>query len=457
MVSENCLRSEREMGIKSMSSLPNCRIRTLPLTVLTLLALICLSGSALSQDKPVWRFSILASIDDAFVEQFGGMEKCDSLIRFQLDSVNHMFNDPGVFDGIFDFYLDSLQSFSQNGLVQAQTPHPDQDYHIVYDFDKKTLSNWVYPPYNAVLFRTYSTEKIPFPFFTPGHILLTHELAHSRGAVDLYGLEVAGMFNEVNGISFTMPGGYMSDLMSQVWTEYTTRVINRNGGDILSLDRFNLAIFPERMYIRVVDSSENPIPDAEVSIYGHPWYGQALSEDLRAIGVTDSDGCYVLREEVFIGLGIEDKCPNILCIKFPTLLVKAEHDGNVKYLWLPFTEPQVHALRGDPSPFIATITMSSGRGGSVGPALVPDDFTLDQNFPNPFNSRTSICVTLPAQGRLRLEISNILGQTEAVLYDGSAPEGESCYTWDGDASSGVYLCRATYGNFTHAVKMLLLK
>lgn len=99
----------------------------------------------------------MASIDTAFVTQFGGLENCDELIRHQLDSVNHIYNDPGVFDGEFEFYLDSLQPFSQNGLTQAHEPHPNQDYHLVYDFDHRTLFSWLYPPDNAVIYQTPST------------------------------------------------------------------------------------------------------------------------------------------------------------------------------------------------------------------------------------------------------------------------------------------------------------
>lgn len=420
---------------------------------LTLAGLALLVAATHAQDKPLWRFSVLASIDEAFVEQFGGLQNCDSLIRHQLDSVNHIYNDPGVFDGVFEFYLDSLQAFSQSGLTQAHMPHPDQDYHLVYYFDNMTLFNWLYPPYNAVLYRTYSTSVVPFPFFTPGHLVLAHELAHSRGAVDLYGLEVSAPFNEVNGTGFTMPGSYMSDLMSQVWSEHTILVINRNGGDVLSAARFRLAIFPDRIIIRGVDNHQQPIPDANVRVYGHTWYNMALTDNLLAEGTTDELGEYVLRGDLFIGFDSTGFCPNTLCIGFPTLLVKIQLDGNVSYLWLPFTEPQIYKLEGEPGPFVKTIELPAGQSG---PSL-PEDFTLDQNFPNPFNSRTSICVTLPLQGRLRLEVSNVLGQTEAVLYDGSAPEGTSCYEWEGDASSGVYFCRATYGRANHAVKMLLLK
>ena len=256
--------------------------------VLTGLAAFTVSASA--GNKPTWRFSILALIDSVFIEQFGGLSTCDSLIRNQLDSVNHIYNDPFVFDGHFEFYLDSLQPFTQNGLIQAHETHPNQDYHVVYDFDDRTLLTWLYPPDNAVLYRTFSTAVVPFPFTTRGNLVLAHERAHSRGAVDLYGLEVRGLFNEVNGTSFRMPGSIMSDPVTGLWSEHTVCIINRNGDGVLPLSGFRLAVFPSQMEIRVVDRSQTPIAGAAVTAYGHTWYDMALSNKALAAGTTSARG-----------------------------------------------------------------------------------------------------------------------------------------------------------------------
>lgn len=418
--------------------------------VLTGLATLAVSTSA--RNKPTWRFSVLASIDSVFVEQFGGLSACDSLIRNQLDSVNHIYNDPAVFDGHFEFYLDSLQPFTQNGLIQAHEPHPDQDYHVVYDFDDRTLLTWLYPPDNAVLYRTFSTTVVPFPFTGHGDLVLAHELAHSRGAVDLYGLEVSGLFNEVNGKSFWMPGSIMSDLVTGEWSDHTVRVINRNGDGVLPLGGFRLAVFPSQMGIRVVDRSQTPLAGAAVAVYGHTWYDMALSDKALAAGTTGAQGYYALTGDIYIGSDQSGFCPNQLCLKYSTLLVEVKFDRYREYLWLPFTEPQLHVLRGETGAYVRTVEVPTGDAPAV-----PEFFTLVQNYPNPFNAHTSVCVSLEQSGHLRLEITNLLGRTEAVLHDAPLPDGTTCFEWDGEASSGLYLCRATAGGVTKAIKMLLVK
>ena len=50
--------------------------------------------------------------------------------------------------------------------------------------------------------------------------------------------------------------------------------------------------------------------------------------------------------------------------------------------------------------------------------LVPDQYKLDQNTPNPFNPITSIRISLPEQAIVTIKIFNILGKEIAVSSDG---------------------------------------
>jgi hypothetical protein len=49
--------------------------------------------------------------------------------------------------------------------------------------------------------------------------------------------------------------------------------------------------------------------------------------------------------------------------------------------------------------------------------LEPEAFQLQQNFPNPFNGRTTIPFELPEQVPVRLVVYNALGQVARVLVD----------------------------------------
>ena len=93
----------------------------------------------------------------------------------------------------------------------------------------------------------------------------------------------------------------------------------------------------------------------------------------------------------------------------------------------------------------------------------PRAFALDPNYPNPFNSSTTIRYRLAEPGRVRLEIFDVQGQKVKTLADGYAGLGVYQVEWDGaDASgkpvaTGVYLARLQKGSISLVHKMLLLK
>jgi hypothetical protein len=95
---------------------------------------------------------------------------------------------------------------------------------------------------------------------------------------------------------------------------------------------------------------------------------------------------------------------------------------------------------------------------SIGPWDVPTAFTLDQNYPNPFNGMTIIQYTLPADGRARIAVTDLLGREVAVIADGEHVAGMHQRAWDASAqTSGVYLCRMTSGSFSQTRKLLLVR
>ncbi len=95
--------------------------------------------------------------------------------------------------------------------------------------------------------------------------------------------------------------------------------------------------------------------------------------------------------------------------------------------------------------------------------ILPTEYALAQNQPNPFNPSTDIIFSLPAAGQARLAVYNMLGQEVAVLADATYPAGVHRVVWTGcDAAgapvaSGVYLYRLTAGDFAATKKMVLMK
>jgi hypothetical protein len=95
--------------------------------------------------------------------------------------------------------------------------------------------------------------------------------------------------------------------------------------------------------------------------------------------------------------------------------------------------------------------------------MVPKDYMLAQNHPNPFNPSTEIMFGLPKAGFVTLKIYNILGQELTTLINRSMSAGIYRVIWNGTdrsgraVSSGVYFYRMQSGDFSQTKEMLLLK
>ena len=90
--------------------------------------------------------------------------------------------------------------------------------------------------------------------------------------------------------------------------------------------------------------------------------------------------------------------------------------------------------------------------------LIPESFSLSQNFPNPFNPVTEILYGLPKQTKVTLEVYNSLGQKVSILVDETQPAGLQTARWDASAlPNGIYFYQLKAGEFAQTKKMLFLK
>jgi len=89
---------------------------------------------------------------------------------------------------------------------------------------------------------------------------------------------------------------------------------------------------------------------------------------------------------------------------------------------------------------------------------IPIQYSLDQNFPNPFNPTTNITFSLPSTVHTRLEVLNVLGQPVYMLVNQTMGRGTHTVSFDGGSlSSGIYLYRLTTPEFTQTRVMSLVK
>jgi hypothetical protein len=86
------------------------------------------------------------------------------------------------------------------------------------------------------------------------------------------------------------------------------------------------------------------------------------------------------------------------------------------------------------------------------------DYSLLDNYPNPFNSTTIIRYAIPCRSHVRLEVFNLLGQRVEKLLDTRQQPGQHSVTWDASRfASGIYFYRLTAGEKVITKRMILLK
>jgi hypothetical protein len=103
-------------------------------------------------------------------------------------------------------------------------------------------------------------------------------------------------------------------------------------------------------------------------------------------------------------------------------------------------------------------------------ATIPRDFTLLQNYPNPFDETTTIRFALTpslSQGergaasggliRVRLHVIDVFGRVVATLVDGALDAGEHSVVFDAQTlSSGVYVYRLQAGGNVQQRNMVVV-
>lgn len=122
--------------------------------------------------------------------------------------------------------------------------------------------------------------------------------------------------------------------------------------------------------------------------------------------------------------------------------------------------PRPHTIDGlvdigaDESPYLKVVVESIELLAGV----LPGDFSLSQNSPNPFNPGTTIEFTIAKAGWVTLKIYNVLGEAVSELVEENLSTGSYKYSWDASGlPSGVYFYRLETNAFQQTRKLLLLK
>jgi hypothetical protein len=109
------------------------------------------------------------------------------------------------------------------------------------------------------------------------------------------------------------------------------------------------------------------------------------------------------------------------------------------------------------------VSVSDNRGALLDArtaldAPLPAEFSVSQNFPNPFNAKTSLSFALPTPAITNINIYNVAGQLVESMDLGQMNAGHHSVIWDAsDVASGIYFYKVSAGDNNETMKMTLLK
>ncbi len=142
------------------------------------------------------------------------------------------------------------------------------------------------------------------------------------------------------------------------------------------------------------------------------------------------------------------------------------YDRTISYLFLTMNGTQISVDAADTSSPntgvipVSNITFINAGITDVRQAnnTIPENFKLEQNFPNPFNPTTTISYSIPSSQKVILKVYDELGREVTTLVNNDQSAGN--YSADFNAAglaSGIYFYRLQAGDFVQMKKMILMK
>jgi len=95
--------------------------------------------------------------------------------------------------------------------------------------------------------------------------------------------------------------------------------------------------------------------------------------------------------------------------------------------------------------------------------IAPEEYSLSDAYPNPFNPTTTLSFSVPTEGVMSLNIYDMTGRLVSTLVDGNLKQGYHSITWNGmdsnghAVSSGMYIYSLKGEGVSITKKMVMMK
>lgn len=242
-------------------------------------------------------------------------------------------------------------------------------------------------------------------------------------------LGVRGSYAAVQRARLSETPFEVTDIEMETAEEAFANVVMYAGASFPARDAVDARILQEAA-TGTVNYGANGIIDSQTEVGGYPYLGS-----YEAPLDSDNDG---MPDEWEVSNNLD---PNLT------------EDGN--YL----TEDGYTMLE----KYLNSLVTGEITGVKDNPSVLPGDFNIVGNYPNPFNSSTLISYVLPEAGNVDVKIYSTTGEMVKNLYTGFNPAGRNTIEWNSLTSnykpvtSGVYVVVVKYQGKQKTHKLLLLK
>lgn len=294
---------------------------------------------------PGWKFRCKVMAEKETVRVFGGRIEFMKKVDKMLADASRCFQVPGINDAgnnQLHFFMTEMVEFEGMSKTYMYDTSAEQDM----SFDLRLVVN-AYPKPGDV-----SGGWLPAPRITVGHDYfglfegyaidaLVHELAHSRGAIDLYGLQVTESANNpVNGQLYLAGRGMMTYPYSEtIWQEHTKLMINASADRRIGIHHY--VFLPDGYKVKVVDKQGATVTDCLLRFYPVYPYSYRVTETPLYEGSPSVTGFFNFPQNPFIAKGSQDPNNNVY-----NYLVEVTYQGRKTYTWMPIHHAQIAGLKG---------------------------------------------------------------------------------------------------------------
>tara|TARA_Y100001970_G_scaffold288299_1_gene415194 strand:- start:782 stop:4894 length:4113 start_codon:yes stop_codon:yes gene_type:complete len=130
--------------------------------------------------------------------------------------------------------------------------------------------------------------------------------------------------------------------------------------------------------------------------------------------------------------------------------------------WTVYVTDGQDTVEADNAPYTIEIDGANALSAYL-EGLLPDEFALHQNHPNPFNPVTTLRYDLPDRTHVNITVYDMLGRKVRTILNQQQDPGYKSLIWDATndygkpVSAGVYLYQIQAGEYINTKKMVLLK